>query len=233
MPETRQPREEDPPFAAASEDAERIDLRLMVVTDPRPRSGRPLRDVVEACLEAGAGAIQLRDKTATDESLYRQASELGDLVHEHGAILIVNDRFDIALAAGADGVHLGPGDLPVGTVRLHVPEDFLVGFSADQPVAGVLAADAGADYLGVGAVFGTTSKAGLVDEAIGPDRVGQVLHSAALPGVGIGGITPANAAAVFATGAGVAVLGSVMHADHPGDVVRQLLKIAEASTHRA
>lgn len=203
-----------------------IDLRLMVVTDPAPRSGRSLREVVEACLRAGAGAIQLRDKIATDEALYRQASELGDLAHEHGAILIVNDRFDIALAAGADGVHLGPTDLPIETVRLHVPDDFLIGFSADQPVAGVLAANAGADYLGVGAVYGTTSKAGLAEEAIGPERVGQVLHSAGLPGVGIGGITPENAGAVFATGAGVAVLGAVMHAADPGETVRALLAIA-------
>lgn len=208
----------------SSDPAAHIDLRLMVVTDPAPESGLPLRDVVEACLRAGAGAIQLRDKTATDESLYRQACELGDLAHEHGAILIVNDRFDVALAAGADGVHLGPGDLPIETVRLHAPDDFLIGFSTDQPVAGVLAANAGADYLGVGAVYGTTSKAGLADEAIGPERVGQVLHSAGLPGVGIGGITPENAGAVFATGAGVAVLGAVMHAADPSEAVRRLLE---------
>lgn len=203
-----------------------IDLRVMVVTHPAPGSGLTLRDALEACLRAGAGAIQLRDKAATDDSVYEQACEFGDLAHDHGAILVVNDRFDIALAAGADGVHLGPADLPVETVRLHAPEEFLIGFSTDDPVAGMLAANAGANYLGVGAVYGTTSKPELLDEAIGPDRVGHVLHSAGLPGVGIGGITPENAAAVFATGAGVAVLGAVMHASDPGEVVRRLLEAA-------
>jgi len=198
-------------------------LRLMIVTDPAPSSGRPLVDVVADCLAAGATAVQLRDKEATDERLYEQAVALGDLAHEHGALLIVNDRFDVALAAGADGVHLGPEDLPVDVVRLHAGDELLIGYSTDDPVAGMLAARAGADYLGVGAVYGTRSKPGLTGEAIGPEQVGRVLHAAGLPGVGIGGIGPDNAAAVFATGAGVAVLGAVMHAERPGEVVRRLV----------
>lgn len=194
----------------------------MVVTHPRPACGRPLEEVVSECLAAGATAIQLRDKGAEDAALYELAVRLCDLTHEHDALLIVNDRFDIALAASADGVHLGPEDLPVDVVRLHAGDELLIGYSADDPVGGLLAANAGADYLGVGAVYGTQSKAGLADEATGPERVGQVLHSAGLPGVGIGGITPDNAAEVFATGAGVAVLSAVMGAERPGDVVRRL-----------
>lgn len=202
----------------------------MVLTDPRPRCGRPLPEVVQACLEAGATAIQLRDKSASDEELYEQALRLGELTRRHGALLIVNDRFDVALAAGADGVHLGPEDLPIDVVRLHAGDDLLIGYSCDDPVGGLLAAQAGADYLGVGAVYGTSSKAGLADEAIGPERVGQVLHAAGLPGVGIGGITADNAAAVFETGAGVAVLGAVMQADRPGEVVRRILAEAPPPT---
>lgn len=201
-------------------------LRLMVITDPRPACGRPLEEVVADCLAAGATAIQLRDKEADDATLLEQASKLADVTRAHGALLIVNDRFDVALAAGADGVHLGPEDLPIDVVRMHAGDELLIGYSTDDPVAGLLAANAGADYLGVGAVYGTRSKAGLEDEAIGPERVGEVLHSAGLPGVGIGGITPANAAPVFATGAGVAVLSSVMQAERPGDVVRRLLAAA-------
>lgn len=207
-------------------DGRQASLRLMVVTDPKPACGRPLEEVVSECLAAGATAIQLRDKDAEDTALYEQALRLVDLTHGHGALFIVNDRFDIALAAGADGVHLGPEDLPVDVVRLHAGDELLIGYSADDPVAALLAANAGADYLGVGAVYGTGSKPGLADEAIGPERVGQVLHSAGLPGVGIGGITPDNAAEVFATGAGIAVLSAVMGAERPGEVVRRL---AEAS----
>ena len=197
----------------------------MVLTDPAPASGRRLADIVAEVLEAGATAIQLRDKEASDEELYEQAVRLGALTHDHGSLLIVNDRFDVALAAGADGVHLGPEDLPVEVVRLHAGDELLIGYSTDNPAAAMLAASAGADYLGVGAVYGTRSKAGLEHEAIGPDRVGQVLHAAGLPGVGIGGITLENAAEVFATGAGVAVLSAVMHAERPGDVVRRLVEL--------
>lgn len=201
----------------------------MVVTHPAPASGRPLADVVSECLEAGATAIQLRDKEASDDELYEQAIRLVELTRAADALLIVNDRFDIALAAGADGVHLGPEDLPVDVVRLHAGDALLIGYSTDSPVAAVLAANAGADYLGVGAVYGTSSKRGLEHEAIGPERVGSVLHAAGLPGVGIGGITPDNAAEVLATGAGVAVLSAVMHADRPGDVVRRLVALVESA----
>ena len=197
----------------------------MVVTHPSPACGRPLADVVVDCLDAGANAIQLRDKDASDEELTRLGRRLVELAHPRGAVLIVNDRFDVALAAGADGVHLGPTDLPIEAVRPHVSEEFLIGYSTDDPIAGMLAANAGADYLGVGAVYGTTSKDGLDGEAIGPERVDQVLHAAGLPGVGIGGITVENAGEVFGTGAGVAVLSAVMHADDPGEVVRRLVEL--------
>jgi len=194
----------------------------MVLTQPTPACGRPLLEVVEECLEAGASAIQLRDKTASDAMLYDLAVKLGEQTRRYGALLIVNDRFDVALAAGADGVHLGPDDIPVEVVRMHADDSFLIGYSTDDPVAGMLAANAGADYLGVGAVYPTSSKANVKGEAIGAERVGQVLDTAGLPGVGIGGITPDNAGAVFDTGAGVAVMSAVINAENPGDVVRRL-----------
>ncbi len=204
-----------------------VSIRIMVLTDPMPACGKSLAEVVGECLEAGATVIQLRDKTASDVKLYDLALRLGEQTSRYRALLIINDRFDIALAAGADGVHLGPDDMPVESARTYADDCFLIGYSTDDPVAGMLAARSGADYLGVGAVFGTDSKPGLTTEAIGTDRVGQVLHRAGLPGVGIGGISPDNAAEVFETGAGVAVLSSVMHAQDPGGVVRRLVEIAE------
>jgi thiamine-phosphate pyrophosphorylase len=201
----------------------RRQLRLIVLTHPRPAGGR-LVDVVAECLEAGCRAIQLRDKQVPAADLYRQTRDLLPLVRAQDALLFVNDRLDVALAAGADGVHLGPDDLPVEEVRARVPDTFRIGFSTDDPAVGRAAAAAGADYLGVGAVFGTISKVGLEDEAIGPERVGEVVRSSGLPCVGIGGITVENAAAVAAEGAGIAVLGAVMQAGQPGDVVRELLQ---------
>jgi thiamine-phosphate pyrophosphorylase len=201
----------------------RQQLRLIVLTHPRPAGGR-LVDVVAECLEAGCRAIQLRDKRAPAADLYRQALGLLPLVRAHDALLFVNDRLDVALAAGADGVHLGPDDIPVEAVRARVSDTFRIGYSTDDPALGRAAAAAGADYLGVGAVFGTISKVGLEDEAIGPERVGEVVRASGLPCVGIGGITLKNAAAVAAEGAGIAVLGAVMQAARPGSVVRDLLQ---------
>lgn len=195
----------------------------MILTDPSPRCGRSLPEVVDACLEAGATAVQLREKGAAGGALYRQALRLRPVARSHGALFLVNDRADVALAAGADGVHLGPEDPPVGPVRHAAPAGFVIGYSTDDPEEAREAAARGADYLGVGAVFGTRTKPGLEDEAIGTDRLREVLEAAGLPGVGIGGVTPANAREVYRAGAGVAVLGAVMDAGDPASVVRDLL----------
>jgi thiamine-phosphate pyrophosphorylase len=182
-----------------------------------------MSDVVTECLEAGCPAIQLRDKEASASELHRQALELRELTRSRGALLFINDRLDVALAVGADGVHLGPDDIPVDAVRRHVGHHFLIGYSTDDPQLGRRAAATGADYLGVGAVYGTSSKPGLEEEAVGPARVGEVARASGLPCLGIGGITADNAGAVAAQGAGVAVLGAAMHARCPGEEVGRLL----------
>jgi thiamine-phosphate pyrophosphorylase len=205
-------------------------IRLMVLTTPSPACGNSLSSVVSECLEAGCRAFQLRDKDASGSELYEQALELRELTRPFGALLFVNDRLDVALAAGADGVHLGPDDIPVEVVRKHVQRPFLVGYSTDDPAIGRAAAQAGADYLGVGAVYGTKSKSGLEEEAVGPGRVGDVARATGLPCVGIGGITPENARAVAAEGAGVAVLSAVMHAERPGEVVERLRRAVTSAT---
>ncbi|MDT8435849.1 MAG: thiamine phosphate synthase [Gemmatimonadota bacterium] len=200
-------------------------LRLVVLTRPRPACGRPLEAVVRACVEAGATAVQLRDKEADAADLYRTARRIVPLVEAAGALLFVNDRFDVALAAGAHGVHLGPADLPVAAVRAAVPPGFLIGASTDDPQEARSLAAAGADYLGVGAVYGTRSKPGLADEAIGPARVAAVRAAAGVPCVGIGGITARNAGEVFAAADGVAVLSAVMSAPDPAAAVRAVLAV--------
>jgi thiamine-phosphate pyrophosphorylase len=194
----------------------------MVITVPERPGGRPLEEAVEACLRGGATAVELRHEGAPGGTLFREARRLGALARSHGALFIVNDRADVALAVDADGVHLGPDDPPVEAVRRAVPAGFLIGYSTDDPDTARRAAAEGADYLGVGAVYGTRSKPGLEDEAIGPARVAEVLRAAGLPGVGIGGICPGKAAAVAAGGAGVAVLGALMEATDPAAVARAL-----------
>lgn len=204
------------------------DLRLIVITDAELAAPRTLDDIVAAALEAGAPAIQLRDKTAPAATLHDQALRYREMTRRTGALLFVNDRVDVALSAGADGVHLGPHDLPVGAARRAATAagraDLLIGFSADRPHTAREAAAAGAAYIGCGAVFGTASKADVGDERIGTARLHEVVEGVAIPVVAIGGITPANVREVARTGAaGAAVIGAIMAADDIHATVTALL----------
>ncbi|MEX0892360.1 MAG: thiamine phosphate synthase [Gemmatimonadota bacterium] len=201
-----------------------MDLRLIVVTDRGLAAPRKVREIVEAALAAGAPAVQLRDKTATARELFEQATALLPRIREYGALLFVNDRLDAALAAGADGAHLGPDDLPVAAARRAAPAGFLIGYSTDDPETARRAVADGAAYIGCGAVFGTTTKAEAGQEGIGTERLDSVARAVDVPVVGIGGITPANVAQVAATAAaGAAVVGAVMAAADPAAAVRALL----------
>jgi thiamine-phosphate pyrophosphorylase len=198
-------------------------LRLIVITDRRLALPRTIEDVVEPALAAGAPAIQLRDKNASAGGLLVAARGLRELTNRFGALLFVNDRVDVALAAGADGVHLGPDDLPVAAVRKKVPAGFLIGYSCDQVDEARRAVADGADYIGCGAVFGTTTKDG-TGEAIGLAQLDRVAGAVDVPVVAIGGVTPERAVEVAATrAAGTAVIGAVMAATDPGEAVRRLL----------
>ena len=196
----------------------------MVITDRELAAPRPLREVVQLALRGGARFIQVRDKTATPRQLLAQAAELLPLVHGAGGMLIVNDRIDVALAVGADGVHLGPHDLPIPAARRIAPADFIIGASTDDPQRARQLESEGASYLGCGAVFGTTSK-DVGAERIGPERITELARSVHIPVVAIGGIDLANVAQLRGTGAaGVAVLSAVMRAAQPDELVQRLLR---------
>jgi thiamine-phosphate pyrophosphorylase len=198
-------------------------IRLIVITDSGMARPRSLEAVVEAAVGAGAPAIQLREKGRSVGELLPVARRLRERCHAAGALFFVNDRVDLALAAGADGVHLGPDDLPVEAVRRWVPSAFLVGYSTDDPDEARAAALAGADYIGCGTVWRTTSKDD-AGEAIGPEGLARVARAVDVPVVGIGGITAKRARLLAGTGAaGAAVIGAVMKAQDPAAAVRELL----------
>jgi thiamine-phosphate pyrophosphorylase len=204
--------------------ADRLDPRLIVITDRKRAEPRRLEEVLLAALEAGAPVIQLRDKNATARRLYDEAVELLRLVRRFGSLLVVNDRLDVALAAGADGVHLGPGDIPVAAARRGVPPDFLIGFSTDDPELARAAIRDGADYIGCGAVYATGSKPEVAGERIGAAGLAAVVNAVEAPVVGIGGIDTRNVSEVAATcAAGCAVINAVMTAPDPAAAVSQLL----------
>jgi thiamine-phosphate pyrophosphorylase len=197
----------------------------MVITDRKLAGARRWLTVVEQALVAGATAVQLRDKHATSRELAELARALGPLTDRYRALFLVNDRFDVALAVGAHGVHLGADDLPVAAVRSVVPRDFIVGRSADTEDDAREAQAAGADYLGVGSVFGTLTKQEVVGEVIGTGQLARVAAAVSIPVVGIGGVSSENSAAVAGSGAaGVAVVSAVMAAADPGAEVRALLE---------
>jgi thiamine-phosphate pyrophosphorylase len=184
-------------------------LRLYVIPDPVQGNGRPMAEQARLALEGGAGTIQLRHKEASSRGLYKEALEFRKLCDAHGALFIVNDRLDIALAVGADGVHLGAEDLPVAVARRLAPKGFIIGATARTPEAAVEAENNGADYLGVGAVFPTRSKRDA--RVIGPEGLRKVVQAVSLPCVAIGGITALGVPEILRTGAsGVAVIGAIV-----------------------
>lgn len=199
-------------------------LRLIVITDKTLAEPRSVEAVVEGALRGGARAIQLRDKTASSRSLFSQATALRKLTREYGALLFINDRMDVALAAEADGVHLGPDDLPVATVRKATPTGFLIGASTDEPEIARTLESEGADYIGCGAVFPTTTKKD-AGEVIGIPGLSRVVEAIEIPVVGIGGVDVGGATDIARSSLadGVAVIGAVMKSANPEETTRSLL----------
>jgi thiamine-phosphate pyrophosphorylase len=198
-------------------------LRLVVITDARLARPRSVEEVVHAALEAGAPAIQLRDKFASASELASLGLRLRALTLEARALLFVNDRLDVALAIEADGVHVGPDDIPVDAIRACVSERFLIGASTDDPGEARRLARVGADYIGCGTVYPTANKAD-AGEAIGIEGLERVASAVEIPVVGIGGITVARSAELATTSAaGVAVIGAVMSAQNVQSAVTELV----------
>lgn len=193
-------------------------LALYLVADP-DQTDRDLLPIVRQALEGGCTAVQLRAKRLPDGAFLTLAREMREASEESGALFLVNDRLDIALATGADGVHLGVDDLPLTAARQLATRaqksDFVIGYSPETDVQVTTAAAAGADYLGIGPVFGTTSKPDAGD-AIGLDHFRRRVAAAGIPVIGIGGIQPSNARSVIETGAvGIAVVGAILRAKDP------------------
>ena len=197
------------------ERSERLErARLYLIIDAAP-GGRPAGRVLEPALAAGVDIVQLRDKAADDETLLAAAHAFRRLCDRHGALLIVNDRPDLALRAGADGVHVGQEDSDLSAVRSLVGDELLVGISTHSPAQVDAACESPADYLGVGPVHETPTKPRRV--AVGLDLVRYAAATAAKPFFAIGGIDVERAPAVAAAGATrLAVVRAVRDASDPG-----------------
>jgi len=187
-------------------------LHLCVITDPALAPGRDHVAIAEAALAGGADMIQLRDKTASLRDLLPQARAIQARCRAHGALFIVNDRVDLALAADADGAHVGQEDLPAVSARLLLGPERLLGVSTHDPGQAEAAQRAGADYIGFGPMFATGTKdTGYA--ARGLDAIREIRKVVALPILAVGGITLESVAAVIAAGATApAVISAVVKA---------------------
>jgi thiamine-phosphate pyrophosphorylase len=207
-------------------------LALYLVADPEQGSPH-FYDVVGDALDGGVTCVQLRAKELSDRLLYAAAQRLRALCTRASALFIVNDRADIALAAGADGVHLGVDDLPIEAARALGGPDFLIGYSPASDSEAAQAAARGADYLGVGPVYGTKSKSD-AGEAIGLETLRRRVQSAGVPVIGIGGISNRNAAQVIGAGAvGIAVVSAILQSEQPRYAATELAEIVSKSLRQS
>jgi thiamine-phosphate pyrophosphorylase len=204
---------------------------LYVLVDPALCSGRDPVEVGRAALAGGASMLQWRDKLRDKGEQLAEARALYQACIDHDAAFVVNDHADLALVlagnarppSGGIGVHVGQKDLPLSEVRRIVPGYFIVGVSTNNPDEALAAQGAGASYVAVGDIFGTSAKQGT--RPASPERLAEVKAAVNLPVIGIGGINRGNAGLVTAVGAaGVAVISAVCSAPDPEAAARELVE---------
>lgn len=191
------------------------------VTCERLSAGRSNLEVLEAVIQGGARIIQLREKEHSKRDLYRLALTFREVTARAGLLLIVNDHLDIALAAGADGVHLGQDDLPLAAARRLAP-DLLIGASTHTLEEALEAERDGADYVNIGPIFATSTKAG-VGPILGPKAIAIIGSRISIPFTVMGGITAANLDEVLAQGVRrIAMITAIIQAPDIAEAVRSL-----------
>lgn len=183
---------------------------LYVITDEGLAGGLPHSEIARRAVLGGADVIQLRDKTLPSREMVLVGREIREITRNAGALFIVNDRLDIALACHADGVHLGQDDMGCGTARQLSPAGFILGVSVGSVDEAMSAENQGADYVAVSPVFSTGSKTD-AGPGYGLATVREIRAAVSIPVIAIGGIGPANAADVIGAGAdGIAVISAVV-----------------------
>jgi thiamine-phosphate pyrophosphorylase len=214
-----------------------IDLRLNAIVDPERANSRDLAELARLCAEGGATLVQLRDKVNETRVMVEEARAIKNALAPFAVPFVVNDRVDVALAAGVDGVHLGPDDMAPADARRILGPGAIIGLSVKN-VAEAEAAPIGLiDYVGSGGVYVTLSKQ-QKNPPIGPAGLARIiaaLHGRAgeqnkgLPVCGIAGIDASNAAEVIAAGAdGVAVISALSLAPDPAEAARALRQVVDA-----
>ena len=201
-------------------------FKLYAVTDRSwLKEGETLASVLEEMLAAGVTMVQLREKKLDDDSFLKEACKIRELCRRYGVPLIINDRPDIAKKAGADGVHVGLSDMGIEKAREYLGGGFIIGGSAHNVGEAMAAQAAGADYIGCGAVFGSSTKTDASDLSI--EELRAICSAVTIPAVAIGGIRLDNVHRLAGTGiAGVAVISGLFAAENKKEAVRNVLNQA-------
>ncbi|WP_304507780.1 thiamine phosphate synthase [Anaerotignum sp.] len=187
-------------------------LLLYAVTDRMWLSGRKLADDVEKALLGGATFVQLREKDASFDMFVEQAKEVREVCKKYGVPFVINDNIEVALAVDADGVHVGQSDMEAGRVREKLGENKIIGVSTRTVEEALLAQEKGADYLGVGAMFQTSTKLDAADVSF--DELKEICEAVHIPVVAIGGISNKNVESLEGTNIdGVAVVSALFAAE--------------------
>ena len=183
-------------------------LLLYAVTDRSWTGRQTLYDQIQAALEGGVTMVQLREKRLSTQALVEEAVEIKELCHRYHVPLIINDNVEAAVASGADGVHVGITDTPVAEIRKRAGGSFIIGATAKTVAQAIAAEQAGADYLGVGAVFPSPTKQNALRITLA--QLKQICSAVSIPAVAIGGIGRENVAALAGGGmAGIAVVSAI------------------------
>ncbi len=201
-------------------------LRLYAVTDRAWTGRQNLTEQVEAAIKGGATCIQLREKELPETEFLAEAIELKTLCARYGIPFIVNDNVEIAIKCGADGIHVGQEDMEAGDVRALAGEKMIIGVSAQNVEQALAAEGAGADYLGVGAVFGTATK--LDAASVSLETLRNICKAVSIPVVAIGGINKSNLMELSGSGAaGAALVSAIFSAGDIESECRMLRALSE------
>jgi thiamine-phosphate pyrophosphorylase len=210
-----------------------MNFDLYVITDEVIAGGRSHVRIAQQAVLGGAGIIQLRDKSLSGKELAVVGREIAGITRKAGAVFIINDRLDVAIACGADGVHLGQDDLQASTARQLSPPGFIIGVSVGTVEEALAAEREGADYVALSPVFPTASK-GNAGPGYGLDRLREIRRAVSLPIIAIGGINRKNVQEVIAAGAdGIAVISAVVASPDITGAARELRDIVRESRKKA
>ena len=201
-------------------------LLLYAVTDRAWVGKQTLLEQIEDALKGGATIVQLREKNLDEDSFVREAIQVRELCHRYNVPLIINDNVDVALKSGADGVHVGIEDTPVEEIRKRVSDDFIIGATCKTVKQAKIAEAAGADYMGVGAVFPSPTKTNAI--RITNEQLWNIVSSVSIPAVAIGGIGYDNVCEIKGSSvSGVAVVSAIFGAENIENATALLKKRVE------